>query len=149
MWRETYRGLAPAEAFALLDAARRLPAWRAALGAQDAGTGAIVGCRGANLLGVAAFGPARHPGMGGGGEVTHLYVRAEARGSGLGARLLTAAFGRLRAAGHARAALAVVRQNAAARGFYRAMGGTECGAFTDPGPLWRSENVIVCWTLNG
>ena len=54
---------------------------------------------------------------------------------------------RLTGLGHRRAALAVVEQNEAARRFYAAMGGVEVDCFTDPGPLWRSSNVLVAWEL--
>jgi len=47
--------------------------------------------------------------------------------------------------GFAGAGLGVVAQNTAARTFYAAMGGREAGAYADPGPLWRSEMVLVVW----
>ncbi|MDF2231809.1 GNAT family N-acetyltransferase [Albimonas sp. CAU 1670] len=147
VWRQTYADLAPPEALARLDEARRLPVWEATLASADSSTGALVAVRGEVPVGVVAFAPSTHPAMGGAAEIKHLYVRRVARGSGLGARLLAAAFARLREAGHAAAALSVVEENAPARAFYRAQGGEEAGRFTDPGPLWRSSNIVMRWRL--
>ena len=147
VWRETYGALAPPEAIAQLDEARRLPAWRETLAAEDPLTGAILAEAEGRLLGVIAFGRARAPELGDGAEIRHLYVRTPARGQGLGQRLTEAAMAQLSAQGCHRVALAVVRENAAARRFYRRLGGTETGAFTDPGPLWRSSNIVVTWAL--
>ncbi|WP_158967833.1 GNAT family N-acetyltransferase [Chachezhania sediminis] len=149
VWRETYRDLAPAEAHTLLDEARRLPYWTQVLDADDALTGVLIARSGAELAGVASFGPAGHPALESAAEIKHLYVRGTARGAGLGARLLVAALDWLRRLGCRDAALAVVRENVAARRFYQAMGGTEIGGFTDPGPLWRSSNIVVKWDLAG
>ncbi len=139
--------MAPAEAYEKLDEGRRLPYWRETLGAAELNRGAIVCERDAELVGVVSFGPSDHPAMKGAVEIKHLYVRNSARGTGLGRRLLEAAFDHFRAIELHDVALAVVRENDAARRFYRAMGGTERGEFTDPGPLWRSSNVIVGWQL--
>ncbi|MCT4683102.1 MAG: hypothetical protein N4A39_05170 [Roseicyclus sp.] len=46
------------------------------------------------------------------------------------------------------AVLSVVRDNRDARRFYAAMGGRETGRFTDPGPPWRSENIVVSWRFS-
>ncbi|SFI30245.1 GNAT family N-acetyltransferase [Albimonas pacifica] len=148
VWRETYRDLAPPEALRRLDEARRLPFWRATLAGGEAGAGALVAEGPQGLLGVSAFAPAGHPAMAGAAEIKHLYVRRAARGGGLGARLLSETLAGLRARGHAAAALAVVEQNAGARAFYAAQGGEEAGRFTDPGPLWRSSNIVVRWRLD-
>ena len=147
VWRETYRDLAPPEALRLLDEARRLPFWRATLAGEDPAAGALVAAEAQGLLGLCAFAPGSHPAMAGAMEIKHLYVRRAARGGGLGARLLRETFARLRARGHAAAALAVVEGNAPARAFYAAQGGEEAGRFTDPGPLWRSATVVVRWRL--
>ncbi|MEM7742452.1 MAG: GNAT family N-acetyltransferase [Pseudomonadota bacterium] len=149
VWRETYRGIAPDAAYLALDEARRLPYWQATLGANDPLTGAILAASGSDMLGVVSFGRPVQPEMDGAVEVKHLYVSGHARGGGLGRRLLEASFDHLRGAGCRRAALAVVRENAAARRFYERMGGAEGGEFIDPGPLWRSSNIIVTWSLDG
>ncbi|WP_312164905.1 hypothetical protein [Phenylobacterium sp.] len=35
--------------------------------------------------------------------------------------------------------------DAAAIAFYEALGGRRAGRFTDPGPLWRSDNIVFVW----
>jgi ribosomal protein S18 acetylase RimI-like enzyme len=76
-------------------------------------------------------------------EIRHLYVLPAARDIGLGAALLRAGLDRARSLGLPEAVLSVVRENRDARRFYAAMGGRETGGFTDPGPLWRSQNITV------
>ncbi len=62
-------------------------------------------------------------------EVEQVYVAAEHRGSGIAGALLAEAERQVRAAGHARAWLAVVAGNARARRFYERSGWTDDGAF--------------------
>ncbi|WP_373354940.1 N-acetyltransferase family protein [Pseudoroseicyclus sp. CXY001] len=145
VWRATYGGLAPEEALSRLDEARRMPYWSGALATVQPARGVWVAEEAGKLLGVVSLGAATHPTFAGRAEIKHLYVAAEAQGRGLGKRLLQAALEDCRSAGEHGAALAVVRQNARARAFYRAMGGVEGAGFLDPGPLWRSENIVVTW----
>lgn len=147
VWRQTYAALAPRTAYEALDVARRLSDWEKALACYDPCTGALVALQKGSPLGVVSFAPSVHPTMAGAVEITHLYVRDVALGAGLGRRLLQGAFTHLRRQGASRIALAVVEQNRSARAFYRRMGGTEGERFTDPGPLWRSENRVVRWDL--
>ncbi len=147
VWRDTYGDLAPPEAIERLDEARRLPYWERVTSADVSDVGAIVAVRGEVLAGVVSFGPSSNEVFDGAAEIDHLYVRASARGTGAGRALLTTAFRQLADAGHRRAALAVVEENEAARRFYASMGGAEVGRFTDPGPLWRSSNILVAWDL--
>ena len=147
VWRTTYGHLAPAEAIERLDEAKRLPYWQRITEATASDSGAIVAVSDDAIVGVVSFGPSSSEAFAGAVEIDHLYVRASARGTGTGRALLLAAFERLTGLGHRRAALAVVEQNEAARRFYAAMGGVEVDCFTDPGPLWRSSNVLVAWEL--
>lgn len=145
VWRETYRDLAPAEAYAQLDEARRLPQWQAAL--SDPAHQIRVLREEGGIIGLAHTAPGAGEIMTGFGEIRHLYLRPDRQGQGLGRKLLQEALAGLRAAGHRRAALAVVAGNEKARAFYRRCGGREDLAFTDPGPLWRSDNLRVVWDL--
>lgn len=142
VWRQTYRDMAPPAAFAALDVARRVPQWRAVL--ADVAQDVAVLRDGAGLAGLVHCRPLADPLQ---GEIAHLYIRPALQGQGLGARLLNHGFDLLRARGARGAVLAVVAENHAARGFYRRMGGQEGVAFTDPGPLWRSDNLWVSWDL--
>lgn len=143
-WRATYRDLAPRAAWDALDEARRLRDWTATLSAPPP-AGAFLACDGEAIAGLVSFGAPGHPVFGGRGEVKHLYVDAGWRGRGLGRRLLRRARAALAAAGFSGAGLAVVAGNHPARAFYRAAGGVEAAAFTDPGPLWKSDNILVVW----
>lgn len=148
VWRQTYHDIAPADALSILDEARRLPFWRVVTTASDTDVGAIVASRGDNIVGVVSFGHPTHRAFDGMAEITHLYVRESARGLGLGRTLLMAGLNHLRRRGCEAAGLAVVKQNEDARRFYRTCGGIETGTFQDQGPLWRSENILVQWTLS-
>jgi len=149
VWRETYRDLAPAAAFARLDLPHRLRGWEAALARPE--QAAWLAEAGGQALGLVAAAPPSDPVRavieGPAGEIRHLYVAPAARRQGLGQRLLDAAFAALAAQGCTTAALGVVQQNTAARRFYASAGGREVAAFTDPGPLWRSAMILVAWDL--
>ena len=148
VWRATYGDLAPAKAIELLDEARRLPFWMDATAETKAGRGVWVADDGAALLGLVSVGSSDHPDFQGRAEVKHLYVAIGAQGKGLGEKLLQTAITECKAAGDFGLALAVVRQNERARGFYKKMGGAELSSFIDPGPLWRSENILVAWDFS-
>ncbi|WP_227271787.1 GNAT family N-acetyltransferase [Roseobacter weihaiensis] len=146
VWRATYASLAPVEAKTLLDEARRLPYWQSALVLQEPGKGVWVAVDADEAIrGVISFDASGHPAFEGRREIKHLYVALDAQGQGIGQRLLQMAISECRTAGACGVALAVVRQNALARQFYKKMGGVEIGGFTDPGPLWRSDNIVVAW----
>lgn len=138
VWRETYRDYAPDKAIQTLDETRRLPYWAQATVSE----GVWVADDGGEVLGVISFGPSQHEAFGGRVEIKHLYVALNAQGQGVGRRLLEKALELCAPGG---VALAVVRQNTTARSFYARLGGVECGAFSDPGPLWLSENIVVAW----
>lgn len=143
VWRQTYGHLAPAEAVERLDEALRRRQWAAALADPDRATW-LVEAEG-NLLGLVSTGAPGEGLFGARGEIKHLYVAASARRAGLGRRLLAAGREALAKAGFSGTGLGVVRQNRPARAFYAAEGGREAGVFTDPGPLWRSEMVLIVW----
>ena len=140
VWRATYRDYASAEAVAALDEDRRRPYWTSLLGSGDANKGAHVAGQGDTILGVVSFGPSDHEIFGGRLEIKHFYVDPTAQGQGIGRRLLRAVLEQ-----DSNVALAVVAQNEQARAFYRMMGGVEIGTFIDPGPLWRSDNIVLAW----
>ncbi|WP_175484818.1 GNAT family N-acetyltransferase [Jannaschia pohangensis] len=144
VWRATYRDYASAEAFKMLDEAKRLPYWQDALLDKRPCAGVFVAEQDASLLGVVSYGPSQHESFAGRTEIKHLYVAELARGLGVGRLLLKAVLDDESAA-RPGLALAVVRQNNSARRFYKKMGGAEIGTFIDPGPLWKSENIIVAW----
>lgn len=146
VWRDTYRDLAPPEALARLDETRREEQWRAHL-SRPAPAGAILAEEAGEVVGLVGYGPASNPVFAGRAEIGNLYVDAAQRGTGLGRRLMQAAFSTLAAGGAEAVGLAVVRQNLTARRFYAALGGVEVAEFQDAGPLWKSDNLLVVWPL--
>ena len=142
-WKDAHAALAPAEATKALGFSSRLPLWHAYL--ADATQQVLVAEYDGALAGLVCFGPASQAELGSQAEIKHLYIAASARKLGLGKALLRAALVRIAPDGYAKATLAVVTGNTAARGFYKACGGLEIGVFTDAGPLWKSSNVIVEW----
>lgn len=145
VWRETYRDLATPEAWEALTEDLRLARWREILADPDPRRVTLLAEDGGRLLG---FGTACAPTeaiFGGRGEVRWLHVAGEARRTGVGRRLMSALAGRLGDWGYHGCALAVVVGNDPALAFYRRLGGRQIGGYVDPGPLWRSENIVFAW----
>lgn len=145
VWRTTYHDYAPPEAFTRLDTAKRLPYWTKAVSSDSHSAGVWIAEGAEKILGVVSFGPSQQAIFEGRTEIKHLYVTEGAQGQGIGRQLLNAVLERKDTYPDSRIGLAVVRQNQAARRFYQRMGGQEIGAFTDPGPLWPSQNILVAW----
>ena len=143
VWRATYRDIAPAEAIEKLDHAHRRQSWERTL-ADPARHTLFARANGA-ISGLVSFGPPSYGAFGDAGEIKHLYVATTYRRTGLGQRLLLAARSALLDTGFPATALAVVSENRDALAFYRATGGKTVGRFTDPGPLWRSDNLVIRW----
>jgi ribosomal protein S18 acetylase RimI-like enzyme len=143
-WQDAHAAFAPAATKALT-VARRLPTWQGYL--ADPTQHVLVVEHSGALAGLVCFGPASQPALGDQAEIKHLYVAASARHLGLGKALLHAALRQSAKRGFTKATLAVVQENAAARGFYNSCGGQETGTFSDAGPLWKSTNIIVEWDL--
>ena len=146
VWRETYRHLAPSEAYAALDESHRLAQWRAALAAPPP-VQTFVLETGGEVLGLVSVGAPGQAAFGDAGELRHLYLAPALRGRKYGRLLLHAGLCALHEAGFAKAALAVVEENHAARAFYARAGGCEGARFIDQGPLWRSHNLVVHFEL--
>lgn len=143
VWRRTYRDLAPAAAFDALDVPRRRAQWDRILGDPD--QIALVADGDGTLAGFALAGPAGEPVFDGRAEVKFLYIGHAFARQGLGRRLLAALAAAVRDRGGSGIGLGVVAGNDRAIAFYEAMGGRRIGAYTDPGPLWRSDNLAYAW----
>lgn len=143
VWRDTYRAMAPAEAVAVLDMPRRLARWREIL--EDPAQIALVAETGEQLAGFGLAGPPGEALFGDRGEVKYLYVGRSFARRGIGRRLLGALARELGGRGYPGLGLGVVAGNDPAIAFYEALGGRRAGAYTDPGPLWRSENLAYVW----
>ena len=145
IWRETYKDMAPEEAVRVLNEDRRLPGWIETLSSTDDTKSTLLALIGGTIVGLVSYGPPASEIFGDRGEIKHLYVDGSQRGRGLGRRLLKQAFQRMGEAGFNGVGLSVVTENIAARRFYKSLGGVEHAEFQDPGPIWKSSNILVVW----
>ena len=145
VWRETYRDLAPQAAWDALTETVRLERWRRELAEPAPRRTTLT----AELDGrIVAFGSACAPTEAvfeGRGEIRWLHVDPAMQGRGVGRTLMAALADELAGWGYRGCALAVVVGNDPAMGFYERLGGRKAGGYVDPGPLWRSENVVFVW----
>jgi ribosomal protein S18 acetylase RimI-like enzyme len=146
VWRETYAGLvAPEIAARLTDFETRERRWREMLCDQGADRQALAAEAGGAIAGFGMHGRGDEGIFGASGEIKYLYVARTHQGRGIGRKLMAAMAEALRRRGYRSIALAVVRGNTSAIGFYESLGGAHAGDFTDPGPLWRSDNLLYRW----
>lgn len=147
VWRETYQAIAPAEAIKVLDQEHRLRSWKNSLTDAVGNPITLVAFDHNDLVGFITFGATKQIAFHDLAEIKHLYVDQRWRGRGLGKHLISTAFHDLNEQGYKGAGLAVVAENVPAREFYRAIGGVEATAFIDPGPMWKSTNILITWSL--
>jgi ribosomal protein S18 acetylase RimI-like enzyme len=132
-WRQAYRGLLPDAYLARMSEtahARRFAHLLLKPGPDDVTLAAAD--RGGNV-GYAQGGPSRRR-VAGEAEIATLYLVAGAQGHGLGGRLLRDTARALAAHGARSLVISVLRDNAAARGFYEHLGGVAEPARQEPGP---------------
>lgn len=122
-WRTTYRGIVPDDYLANLSVERRARFWAETLGRRDAPEFAYVATdeTGA-VIGFAAGGPEREGDPVYTGEVYAIYLLAEARGRGIGSRLMRTVAERLAEVGREAMLVWVAAENPFRR-FYGALGG--------------------------
>lgn len=144
-WRRAYRDLAPREVFEAMDEALRLKRWTATLTQPLAQQAVVVAQRDGRLAGMGMATPPSQAGFGARGEIGSLYIDPSFQRLGLGRRLMSVLAGQISAWGYGGVALGVVVGNEPAIAFYEALGGRGAGSYVDPGPLWRSENLIFVW----
>ncbi len=142
-WRETYKDLAPEAAQHILDLPYRHAVWVKML--EHGERTVLVGESGGAIVAIGSSGPATAPELEPHGEINYLYVDAALAGRGIGRKMMAALAADLRNRDFPSAALGVVAANKAAVAFYEKLGGTCTGRYTDPGPHWRSENLIYAW----
>ncbi|KAA0697622.1 GNAT family N-acetyltransferase [Neorhizobium sp. P12A] len=144
-WQRAYGALAPLEVQAIVDEAFRLRKWREKLSAPSADQLVIVAERNSALVGFGAAGAPSEEIFGGRGEIRFLYIDPERKRQGVGRRLLSELVAHLQRCGYSGAALGVVEGNGDALAFYEALGGRVAGQYIDPGPNWRSNNLVIVW----
>jgi len=131
-WRAAYRGLVSDAALDRMDVDEVAAGFGRAIAetvrGERPGEAVLVAAEAGLVVGYAVLGPYRWDEIPGAGEVYALYVDPDLWGGGAGRALLQAAEGRLRALGHAQAALWVLAANQVGRGFYEAVGWSADGA---------------------
>lgn len=145
VWCDTYRDLAPAEVYRVLDEDFRRVRWADILANPHGDQRVLLAKQGDRLVGIGATAAPSEPAFGARGEIKSLYVDPSVKRQGLGRRLMRAMMEQLASMGYSGAALGVVAGNEPAIAFYRALGGRLIGQYTDPGPIWRSDNLIFAW----
>jgi len=145
VWCETYRDLAPANVYHTLDEDFRRARWSDMLANPRRHQGALLAEQENRLVGIGAIGAPSESAFEGRGEIRSLYIDPSVKRRGLGRRLMRELAAQLAAFGYSGAALGVVAGNEPAIAFYRSLGGRIIGRYTDPGPIWRSDNLIFVW----
>lgn len=145
VWCKTYKSLAPAEVHAALGIGFRTEQWLQLLSAEPPISNVILAKDGSELVGFCCGGPSSNTELNGRGEIKSLYVSAAHHGQGIGRKLFSMMADQLVRAGHSRIALSVVEGNSPAIEFYEHLGGQLGGRFIDPGPIWKSTNLIYVW----
>jgi len=145
VWRETYRHLAPADAFSALDEPRRRVFWQDKFANPAENQFVLLAEINGQLAGFALASTSGNPQFGTLAEIKLLYVDSQFARQGIGRCLLTEIAQRLKNCGFTGVGLGVVEGNDPAIGFYSALGGKETGRYTDSGPLWLSPNIIYAW----
>lgn len=145
IWQETYRDLAPAAAREALDLAMRLKRWRARLEQTDGSEFAVIAEVDGVPVGFGHCGPAGEAVFENRGEINSLYVDGRHGRQGFGRALMAEMTQFMMAKGYRRIGLGVVVGNDPAIAFYTRLGGHIAATYTDPGPLWRSQNYLMAW----
>jgi ribosomal protein S18 acetylase RimI-like enzyme len=138
---ESYRDIAPPEAFTILNFERRQAQWRGFFATPHAATSAHVAESHAEVVGFCT-GLAVEGGM---GWIKTLYVLRKAQRFGLGRALMTAVLDDLATFGSQAVRLDVADGNIAADAFYRSLGGFPASRQVDPGPVWKSPTTTYEW----
>ncbi|MBA1156837.1 GNAT family N-acetyltransferase [Microvirga mediterraneensis] len=144
-WRETYRDLAPQAAFDGVTEEVRLARWQSMLADEGSERIILVAEIDGQLAGFGMAGPPSHEIFQGRAEIKFLYVGAAFKRQGVGRELLLRLARHMMKAGYDGVGLGVVAGNDPAIAFYEGMRGTREGNYTDPGPIWRSDNHLYVW----
>jgi ribosomal protein S18 acetylase RimI-like enzyme len=131
-WRETYAGILPSEMLANLSVETRAAMWRKIVGTPADAYNATVHVAEdeEQIVGFGCCGQQRDPALaeaGFSGEFSAIYIARTHQGLGIGRLLMRSMADALLSAGLPAASLWVVRDNAAACGFYERLGGSIVG----------------------
>ncbi|MFM0073671.1 GNAT family N-acetyltransferase [Paraburkholderia sediminicola] len=145
VWRHTYQDFAPAEAYTVLNEQYRGKQWKKKLSANDSSQVVLIAEIDSRTVGSGAAGGPSESIFDGRGEIKFLYVDPDFKRRGIGRELLAHLAIHLRRMRYQGAALSVVKGNEAAIAFYEALNGRPAGEYIDPGPVWRSQNIVFAW----
>lgn len=149
-WRETYSGVMPDNIVSAATVEARTVMWAQILHnpARANCTAVFAVEADAHLVGFGACGAQRDTMLadaGFGGEIGAIYVLRSHQGRGAGRSLMRAMSQALLAQGLGAANLWVLRENAAARGFYAALGGESVGERVDERPGASLVEIAYGW----
>ncbi|MEH3125065.1 GNAT family N-acetyltransferase [Agrobacterium cavarae] len=145
VWRETMRELASPSVFAALNEEHRLRYWTKKLGTLEPHQLVLVAEMGNEVVGIGAIGQPSDPVFGSRAEIKNLYILPSFQRQGIGRRLLKDLALHAKTMGYSAVALSVVKGNEPACRFYEALHARKIGEFRDPGPIWRSDNIVYAW----
>jgi len=143
-WRETYRGLLADAFLARMSEPGYVRRFRRELTQPASGAVTLLAANPYGPFGYVCGGPARS-GTPGEAEVALLYLLRSGQGRGVGKRLLQAAARALQAQGATSLVISVLRENAAARGFYERLGGRLSAPRLEAGPGGPAWVVSYRW----
>ncbi|SCB07606.1 GNAT family N-acetyltransferase [Rhizobium hainanense] len=145
IWCDAYRDLAPADVYQALDEEYRRMRWADMLANPRRDQRVLLAVLDDRLVGIGAIAASFEPAFEGRGEIKSLYVDPAIKRQGIGRRLMRDMAREFVSMGYSAIGLGVVVGNEPAIAFYRALGGQLVGQYVDPGPIWRSDNLIFAW----
>jgi RimJ/RimL family protein N-acetyltransferase len=145
VWRDTYRSLATPAALDTLTETHRLQQWHAMLATEETDRVTIIAEIDKRVIGFTQLALPQEPLFGDRREIKYLYVARSHARQGVGRCLLRHVAELALHSGVASIGLGVVVGNEAAIKFYQTLGAHLVGRYQDPGPLWRSDNLLYAW----
>ena len=145
IWCDTYRDLAPADVYQALDEEYRRMRWADMLANPRRDQRVLLAVLDDRLVGIGAIAASSEPAFEGRGEIKSLYVDSSIKRRGIGRLMMREMAREFVSMGYSAIGLGVVVGNEPAIAFYRALGGQLVGQYVDPGPIWRSDNLIFAW----
>ncbi len=145
VWRETMRELASPSVVAALNEEHRLRYWTKKLSEAEPHQLVLMAEVKGKVVGIGAIGQPSDPVFGSRAEIKNLYILSSFQRQGIGKRLLRDLALHAKTMGDGAVALSVVKGNEPACRFYEALHARKIAEFRDPGPIWRSDNIVYAW----
>ncbi|MBM3546115.1 MAG: GNAT family N-acetyltransferase [Alphaproteobacteria bacterium] len=144
-WRVAYRRIMPPRLLEEMSDIRIAAFWAQVIADAQGKSFCFVAAVGERVVGFASGGPRQHSTDLTRGEVYALYVLPGFQGRGVGRRLVWDSFDRMLELGMNEGRIWTLRENAAARGFYQAIGGAQTeNGYNDIGGI-RYPEVAYDW----